>query len=240
MYTLARELNLGPILRPKPERAPICANMGPELGPQLPPAAAPAPPAGTEDAAPAGGALAAVMVSSSADTDGARCPLARTRERHCRSHEPLPHGRLPRELPCAAATLLTLPVRMVQRRKPKRSAGQRGRAAGAQPMTLRARQRRKAGDFVLSACEPAECALLTAYASARPIRRRCRWELADPGITEQVQLKLRLDDIQRDLALPDCGVDPTDPNRCPQCLCSPYTPISSLTRTMSRAAGQPV
>ena len=43
-----------------------------------------------------------------------------------------------------------------------------------------------------------------------------RWELADPGITEQVQLKLRLDDIQRDLAMPNCGVDPSDPNRSVQ------------------------
>ena len=44
-------------------------------------------------------------------------------------------------------------------------------------------------------------------------KKRSRWELADPGITEQVQLKLRLDDIQRKLALPDCGVATEDPSQ---------------------------
>jgi hypothetical protein len=46
-------------------------------------------------------------------------------------------------------------------------------------------------------------------------KKKSRWELTDPGITEQVQLKLRLDDIQRKLSLADCGVSKEDPTeRC--------------------------
>ncbi len=46
-------------------------------------------------------------------------------------------------------------------------------------------------------------------------KKKSRWELTDPGITEQVQLKLRLDDIQRKLSLADCGVSKEDPReRC--------------------------
>eukprot|EP01043_Picozoa_sp_COSAG02_P019236 COSAG02_NODE_919_length_15936_cov_5.055314_26_plen_113_part_00 len=46
-------------------------------------------------------------------------------------------------------------------------------------------------------------------------KKKSRWELTDPGITEQVQLKLRLDDIQRKLSLADCGVSKEDPaERC--------------------------
>lgn len=46
-------------------------------------------------------------------------------------------------------------------------------------------------------------------------KKKSRWELTDPGITEQVQLKLRLDDIQRKLSLADCGVSKEDPSeRC--------------------------
>ena len=47
-------------------------------------------------------------------------------------------------------------------------------------------------------------------------KKKSRWELTDPGITEQVQLKLRLDDTQRKLSLPDCGVSKQEP--CERCV----------------------
>jgi len=61
-------------------------------------------------------------------------------------------------------------------------------------------------------------------------KKRSRWELADPGITEQVQLKLRLDDIQRKLALPDCGVATEDPSQRRAPARSPHLPACPPAR----------
>ena len=66
-------------------------------------------------------------------------------------------------------------------------------------------------------------------------KKRSRWELADPGITEQVQLKLRLDDIQRKLALPDCGVATEDPSQRRAPARSPHLPACPPTRSRLRA-----
>ena len=65
----------------------------------------------------------------------------------------------------------------------------------------------------MPACADVSVAVIGAQGEAK--KKKSRWELTDPGITEQVQLKLRLDDIQRKLSLADCGVGAEDPGeRC--------------------------
>ena len=45
--------------------------------------------------------------------------------------------------------------------------------------------------------------------------RVSRWEKQDPSMKEQVTIKLRMEEIQRLLSLPNCGVNAEDPARSP-------------------------
>ena len=74
--------------------------------------------------------------------------------------------------------------------------------------------------FFVPACADVSVAVIGAQGEAK--KKKSRWELTDPGITEQVQLKLRLDDIQRKLSLADCGVGAEDPGE--RCVLPPPPP----------------